>query len=102
MQSVSYRIWTRVTVSISYDDNNYTTGTSSFGLPSTKLTNFTTYLLTIWLIVNRMRGFMPSPKGINLKVNVIVREQFELAHYDFFIPHVNHFAKEVNEFWTFK
>ena len=28
MQSVSSRIWTRVTVSISYDDNRYTTGTS--------------------------------------------------------------------------
>ena len=25
MQSVSSRIWTRVTVCISYDDNNYTT-----------------------------------------------------------------------------
>ena len=30
MKSVSYRIWTRVAVSISYDDNYYTTGTSSF------------------------------------------------------------------------
>ena len=29
MQSVSARIWTRVTVSISYEDNHYTTGTSS-------------------------------------------------------------------------
>ena len=29
MQSVSSRIWTRVAVSISYDDNNYTTGTLS-------------------------------------------------------------------------
>ena len=28
MQSVSSRIWTRVAVSISYDDNGYTTGTS--------------------------------------------------------------------------
>ena len=28
MQSVSFRIWTRVAVSISYDDNDYTTGTS--------------------------------------------------------------------------
>ena len=28
MQSVSCRIWTRVAVSISYDDNHYTTGTS--------------------------------------------------------------------------
>ena len=29
MQSVSSRIWTRVTVPISYDDNHYTTGTYS-------------------------------------------------------------------------
>ena len=29
MQSVSSRIWTPVTMSISYDDNHYTTGTSS-------------------------------------------------------------------------
>ena len=28
MQSVSSRIWTRVAVFISYDDNRYTTGTS--------------------------------------------------------------------------
>ena len=28
MQSVSSRIWTRITVSISYDNNHYTTGTS--------------------------------------------------------------------------
>ena len=29
MQSVSSKIWTRVAVSISNDDNHYTTGTSS-------------------------------------------------------------------------
>ena len=29
MQSDSSRIWTRVAVSISYDDNHYITGTSS-------------------------------------------------------------------------
>ena len=29
MQSVSSRIWTRVAVFISYDDNNYTTVTST-------------------------------------------------------------------------
>ena len=29
MQSVSSRIWTRVAVSISYDDNDYTTDTST-------------------------------------------------------------------------
>ena len=31
MQSVSFRIWTRVAVSISYNDNHYTTGTSYLG-----------------------------------------------------------------------
>ena len=30
MQSVSSRIWTRVAVSISYNDNHYTTGTIQF------------------------------------------------------------------------
>ena len=30
MQSVSSRIWTRVAVSISYDDNHYTMGTSFY------------------------------------------------------------------------
>ena len=28
MKSVSSRIWTRIAVSISYDDNHFTTGTS--------------------------------------------------------------------------
>ena len=32
-QSVSSRIWTRVAVSISYDDNHYTTGTSTKVIP---------------------------------------------------------------------
>ena len=31
MQSVLSRIWTHVTVSISYDDNHYTTGMYEFG-----------------------------------------------------------------------
>ena len=30
MQSISSRIWTRVAVSNSNDDNHYTTGTSKF------------------------------------------------------------------------
>ena len=34
MQWVSSRIWTRVAEFISYDDNNYTTGTSSFDVRS--------------------------------------------------------------------
>ena len=34
MQSVSLRIWTRVAVSVSYDDNHYTTGISWSYLPN--------------------------------------------------------------------
>ena len=30
MQSISSKIWTRVAMSISYDDNHYTTGTLIF------------------------------------------------------------------------
>ena len=38
MQSVSSRIWTRVAVSISYDDNHYTMGTSNYSyLPTPPL-----------------------------------------------------------------
>ena len=36
MQSVSSRIWTCVVVSISYDDNDYTMGTSITKLDGTK------------------------------------------------------------------
>ena len=44
MQSVSSRIWTRVAVSISYDDNDYTTGTSK----KKKKVGDTQYLAYIW------------------------------------------------------
>ena len=36
MQLVSARIWTRAAVSISYDDNHYTTGTSTNKLFNTQ------------------------------------------------------------------
>ena len=41
MQLVSSRIWSRVAVSISYDDNHYTTGTSE---KQTKYTSKTFFL----------------------------------------------------------
>ena len=39
VQSVSSRIWTRIAVSISYEDNNYTTGTSFLSKPSASFIN---------------------------------------------------------------
>ena len=68
MQSVSSRIWTRVTVSIFYDDNHYTTGTSIFF-----------YYLTHSWEHKRVHTFQ---KGICPKVNVIARLEYELAYYD--------------------
>ena len=56
MQSVSSRIWTRVAVSISYDDNHYTTGTSTE--PS----------LSYYLPIDggRIIGFIPFPRVLVL------------------------------------
>ena len=62
MQSVSSRIWTRVAVSISYDDNNYTTGKCQI------------HPYVLW-----KRGFPTFSKGIGSKVNVTARLKFELA-----------------------
>ena len=39
MQWVSSRIWTHVAVSISYDDNDYTTGTSIYKSYKSKVPN---------------------------------------------------------------
>ena len=64
MQSVSSRIWTRVTVSISDDDNHYTAGTSI-------------YLTHNW----EDKGLHTFPKCICPKVHVIARLEFELAYY---------------------
>ena len=44
MQSASFRIWTHIAVSISYDDNHYTTGTSEKSWYKTIKPNQFTYL----------------------------------------------------------
>ena len=75
MQSVSSRTWTRVAVSISYDDNHYTTSTSITGLNSEfsfSLTSCLTkaeepslpcYLPIPW---GRIIGFIPFPRVLEL------------------------------------
>ena len=61
MQSVLSRIWTHVTVSISYDDNHYTTGLH--------------------------KGIYSFPKGISRKGNLIARLEFELAYFMAAVQH---------------
>ena len=77
MQSDSSRIWTRVAVSISYDDNHYTMGTSIFY-----------YLTHSW----EDKGVHTFPKGICSKVNVIAQLEFELASYDSAVHRFNHYT----------
>ena len=67
-QSVSSRIWTRITVSISNDDNNYTTGTSVD------------------------KGVHTFSKSDCPKVNVIARVEYELAYYDSAVYRFNHYT----------
>ena len=43
-------------------------------------------------IAGGIREFMPFPKGINRKVNVIVRLEFELAYFEATFNHVSHYA----------
>ena len=51
MQSVSSRIWTRVAVSISYDDNHYTTGIVDNIFKRAWAVNGFDYFYLIWIIL---------------------------------------------------
>ena len=56
MPSVSSRIWTLVTVSISYNDNHYTTGTPrSYGLKET--------VTTMMMFYKNRKAMVHSPNG---------------------------------------
>ena len=57
MQSVSSRIWARVAVSISYDDNHYTTGTSDIWPIGKTLSGATTLGVCVNLRAMAMKGY---------------------------------------------
>ena len=61
MQSVSSRIWTRVAMFISYDDNHYT---------------------TVTLFNQHLKGIHTFPNGICPKINVIEWLEFELFYFE--------------------
>ena len=50
------------------------------------------YYLTHSWEVKEVHAF---PKGIRLKVNVIVRTEFELAYYDFVVQRVSYYASGI-------
>ena len=53
---------------------------------------------TIWPIAGRIRVFIPFPKGICPKGNVIARLEFELAYYDSAVHRFNHYTTRTNFF----
>ena len=75
MQLALSRIWTRVAVSISYNDNHYTTGTALTGLNSefsfsetSRLTKAEEPNLSYYLPIagGRIIGFIPFPRVLVL------------------------------------
>ena len=94
MQLASSRIWTRIAVSISYNDNHYNTSTSiriiwlEFELTCYNITvhdvklwsrvireQYSYYLTRSW----KRKGVYTFPEGISPKVIVIVWLEFELT-----------------------
>ena len=69
MQSVSSRIWTRVAVSISYDDNHYTTSTS---------VNYRYVCLSRWDVV--ICFYLYNPENF---VRLILQDGFWFVHKPF-------------------
>ena len=66
MQSVSSRIWTRVAVSISYDDNHYTTGTSNIQMEPFSL------LITHIVAIIEKFILIALWKKMNLNTHIII------------------------------
>ena len=82
MQSVSTRIWTRVDVSISHDDNDYTTGTSKKMIviplvPETKMVDVSKLICLGNLLVRKVTGFVL----ITMSATLILSRAFGLPIY---------------------
>ena len=67
MQSVSSRIWTRITVSISYDDNHYTTGTPILFNRSTMINYLSARMVMSVLFLEDYYRNSFSTSGENIK-----------------------------------
>ena len=88
MQLVSSRIWTRVAVSISYDDNHYTTGTSTLKmLPISYLfrncpwcNGFSTFLIVAFstkIYEIRRTAFIAAYKYASITQGIYVEKSFK-------------------------
>ena len=103
MQSVSSRIWTRVAVSISYDDNHYTTGTfiwAIYGIVISTTTpdqsgneNNGNEVMSPYtqLLVPRLFGWFIDFNGLSTPLSTITSSYIYIYIYIFF------FNKKVHE-----
>ena len=74
MQLVSSRIWTRVAVSISYDDNHYTTGTS---ITENMVIGISFHNLTLFhRIINDESFHMPKTLSLTFFMDSLARNCF--------------------------
>ena len=88
MQSISYRIWTRVAVSILYDDNYYATGSSQNSFIQFSIV-FVKCMIFVWYLVHYQTLNYPS-----LGNNIIVQHVFNPMHGNIF-PSGFRFSKDV-------
>ena len=89
MQWVSSRIWTRVAVSISYDDNDYTTGTSKQSDGEAAFQELDEYEVTVHYR-NSNEGLLPFWFGVIVPVRVPSSGQIELFNHSLRIDFLNH------------
>ena len=57
---------------------------------------------TISPIAGRITGFIPFPRGICPKVNVIARLEYELAYYDSAVHRFNHYTTRTPPLFLFE
>ena len=74
MQTVSSRVWTRVAVSISYDDNHYTTGTSKNHYTTGTSKNH--YTTGIRVTINGSESSMVTREGNEMQICIVEMKCF--------------------------
>ena len=110
MQSVRSRIWTRVAVSISCDDNHYTTGTSHISLVSLVIISILSrYLrkIEVFLILLNITTLVPSTLKVNApsnnilgKINFLLLYIYMYIYIQVFTFQNNYSIFTVNLFYT--
>ena len=85
MQPVASRIWTRVAVSISYDDNHYTTGIS-------KSNAYNGFSSDISFIIQGRNSWVWRSSSVNKERNITIKTVVSVWFIHFFLKRVRDFT----------